>query len=80
MIENMSFLIKFKGISYLHCQWMSGTSIVENCDLDSVQTLILYLQLMLHRQEKVVSPSARGASPPIKTVRICWPQSRRKRI
>jgi len=28
MILSMQFLVKFKGISYLHCQWMAGISIV----------------------------------------------------
>ena len=51
----MTFLVKFRGISHLHCQWMPGMSIVENCDARSIQTLVEFLQYVLQNKEKLVS-------------------------
>lgn len=36
MILNLSYLVKFRGISYLHCQWLNGFDIVVNFNLSSI--------------------------------------------
>jgi len=53
MILKMTFLVKFKDISYLHCQWIAGSTIVENFDASSIKTLMQFLQLVVqHGQGK----------------------------
>ena len=57
MVLKMKFLVKLKGTSYLHCQWIAGPSIVENFDASSIQTLLQFLQLVVQHGQgnKMVS-------------------------
>jgi hypothetical protein len=43
ILRSMNFLVKFKGISHLHCQWLPGLRIVVNCDEHSLLALLEYI-------------------------------------
>ena len=56
MILSMSFLVKFREASYVHCQWMPGSAIIDKGDDKTIVDLVNFVQLtLLREQEKVVS-------------------------
>jgi len=55
LIKSMSFLVKFRKISHLHCQWMSGLSFVVEYDQLSIEALLRYIDEEFFHKQLLVS-------------------------
>ncbi len=56
ILRSMNFLVKFKGISHMHCQWLPGLRIVVNCDENSLLALLEYIMQQFCLKKPNVSP------------------------